>query len=183
MSLFNDLFAFIKDDETIEDSVLAHNIIQDKDTSPNNEKCGNPAVDNFCKALSEFEQLSNVFQSPEANFSKDSKKYKCDYCHISSNRSNNIKRHIRKVHNVSPSKTSTKLQIEGKRCISNDRVSQSKEEKYRKQQERKSRSRKCIHCGEEFRNYRLCFLHRKSVHQGIVHKCDFCDYRVLQNIC
>ena len=69
MSLFNDLFAFIKDDETIEDSVMTDNNIQcqAKDTSPNNEKCGNPVVDNFCKALSEFEQLSNVVQNPEAN--------------------------------------------------------------------------------------------------------------------
>ena len=73
MSLFNDLFAFIKDDETIVDSVLNDNTIQcqakdtNSDTSPNNEKFGNSAVDNFCKALSEFEQLSNAFQSPEAN--------------------------------------------------------------------------------------------------------------------
>ena len=192
MSLFNDLFAFIKEDETIEDSAITDNNIQfqAKDTSPNTEKCGNPAVDNFCKALSEFEQLSNVFQRPEANFSKaeanrngkkevpteDSKKYKCDYCHISSNRSNNIERHIRKVHDVSPSKTSIKLQKEGNRCINNDKVSQSKEEKYRKQKERESRGRNCIYCGEEFRNYRQCFLHTKSVHQGIVHKCDVCDY-------
>ena len=72
MSLFNDLFDFIKDDETIEDSVLANNIIQDKEnknTSPNNEKFGTPAVDNFCKALSEFKQLSNVFLSLEATLS------------------------------------------------------------------------------------------------------------------
>ena len=40
MSLFNDLFAFIKDDETIEDSVLIDNTqCQAKDTSPKNEKC------------------------------------------------------------------------------------------------------------------------------------------------
>ena len=52
MGLFNDLFAFIKDEETIEDSVLNNNTIQNqakaKDTSPNSEKCGIPAVAKQC---------------------------------------------------------------------------------------------------------------------------------------
>ena len=71
MSLFNDLFAFIIEDETIKDSAMTDNNIQcqAKDASPNNYKCDNPVVDNFCKALSEFEQLSNVFQSLEATLS------------------------------------------------------------------------------------------------------------------
>lgn len=37
-------------------------------------------------------------------------------------------------------------------------------------------NRTCKYCGVEFPNYRLCFLHQKTVHEGIWHKCDLCDY-------
>ena len=37
-------------------------------------------------------------------------------------------------------------------------------------------NRTCKYCGVEFPNYRLCFLHQKTVHEGIWHKCDICDY-------
>ena len=37
-------------------------------------------------------------------------------------------------------------------------------------------NRTCKYCGEMFPNYRRCFYHQKTVHEGVWHKCDMCDY-------
>ena len=34
----------------------------------------------------------------------------------------------------------------------------------------------CKYCGVKFTNYQTCFYHQKSVHEGVWHKCDQCDY-------
>ena len=34
----------------------------------------------------------------------------------------------------------------------------------------------CKYCGEEFSSYQPCFYHQKTVHEGVWHKCDLCDY-------
>ena len=191
MSLFNDLFAFIKNDETIEDSVLAHNIIQDKDTSPNNEKCDNPVVDNFCKALSEFEQLSNVFQSLEATLAnagetkskaevdrngkkevppEDSKTYKlCKTCGKKFACKQYLRNHMRFIHGGELFKCDKCNWTTKRKVFLNYHISAKHSD---------TNLYKCNLCDYGTSRKNNLQSHIQSIHENLQFKCDKCDYTV-----
>ena len=52
----------------------------------------------------------------------------------------------------------------------------SKNEKSEKSTKLVPNNRTCKYCGVEFPSYRLCFYHQKTVHEGVWHKCNSCDY-------